>query len=258
MERRTLIVRIDRRRFIIGLAVLLIGVLVPTVAIAAGGSFVDDDTSVFEADIEWLAGAGVTRGCNPPTNDRFCPNDEVTRGQMAAFMRRFARFLGAEDGVVGSADHAHSSGLALAAEDAYKLDGYDAEDLIQVSWCGVYDAPNGADYNCAIWMDVPVDGGVVVNASAETWLMSGSDDFYCDLTLDDANIVGSTRQVRLNATDGTYQTNCTSTAGTWVSAGTHWIRFRIFNVGPATGINGVGATAVFSPFVPGGSILGNE
>jgi len=27
-------------------------------------------------------------GCNPPTNDRFCPNDYVTRGQMAAFLAR--------------------------------------------------------------------------------------------------------------------------------------------------------------------------
>jgi hypothetical protein len=50
--------------------------------------FVDDDDSVFEADIEKLAAAGVTRGCNPPVNDRFCPNDFVTRGQMAAFLVR--------------------------------------------------------------------------------------------------------------------------------------------------------------------------
>ncbi|MDJ0665532.1 MAG: S-layer homology domain-containing protein [Acidimicrobiia bacterium] len=50
--------------------------------------FADDDGSVFEADIEKLAAAGITRGCNPPTNDRFCPNDPVTRGQMAAFLTR--------------------------------------------------------------------------------------------------------------------------------------------------------------------------
>ena len=51
-------------------------------------TFSDDDGSVFEADIEWLAAAGITRGCNPPANDRFCPNDAVTRGQMAAFLHR--------------------------------------------------------------------------------------------------------------------------------------------------------------------------
>lgn len=50
--------------------------------------FVDDDNSVFEIDIEKLATAGITRGCNPPANDRFCPTDPVTRGQMAAFLSR--------------------------------------------------------------------------------------------------------------------------------------------------------------------------
>ncbi|HEX2153013.1 MAG TPA: GerMN domain-containing protein [Acidimicrobiia bacterium] len=50
--------------------------------------FVDDDDSVFEQDIDALAAAGVTRGCNPPDNDEFCPNEFVTRGQMAAFLVR--------------------------------------------------------------------------------------------------------------------------------------------------------------------------
>jgi hypothetical protein len=52
------------------------------------GTFIDDDDSVFEPDIERLAAAGITRGCNPPTNDRYCPNNNVTRGQMAAFLVR--------------------------------------------------------------------------------------------------------------------------------------------------------------------------
>lgn len=53
-----------------------------------GDRFVDDDGSTFEADIDRLAVAGVTQGCNPPTNDRFCPADLVTRGQMATFLAR--------------------------------------------------------------------------------------------------------------------------------------------------------------------------
>jgi len=54
----------------------------------AGGSdlFVDDDTSIFENDIDKLGTAGVTRGCNPPANDRFCPSDKVLRDQMASFL----------------------------------------------------------------------------------------------------------------------------------------------------------------------------
>ncbi len=55
-----------------------------------GGSnlFLDDDGSVFEGDIDRLGTAGVTKGCNPPTNDRYCADDFVTRGQMAAFLYR--------------------------------------------------------------------------------------------------------------------------------------------------------------------------
>lgn len=51
-------------------------------------AFVDDDRSIFERDVQALAAAGVTRGCNPPDNDEFCPEGPVTRGQVAALLRR--------------------------------------------------------------------------------------------------------------------------------------------------------------------------
>ena len=50
---------------------------------------------MFETDIERIAQAGITLGCNPPTNDRFCPDDTVTRGQMAAFLSRMLDHLAA-------------------------------------------------------------------------------------------------------------------------------------------------------------------
>jgi hypothetical protein len=50
-----------------------------------GLSFTDTASSVFEADIQWLVDAGITKGCGP---DTYCPNDLVTRGQMAAFFHR--------------------------------------------------------------------------------------------------------------------------------------------------------------------------
>ena len=64
--------------------------LVRALELSAQGSvdFIDDDGSVFEADIEKLATAGITYGCNPPSNNRFCPDRQVTRGQMAAFLVR--------------------------------------------------------------------------------------------------------------------------------------------------------------------------
>ncbi len=57
--------------------------------------FVDDDGSIFEADIEWMGSVRITKGCNPPVNDMFCPEDPVTRGQMAAFL---VRAFGYRDG----------------------------------------------------------------------------------------------------------------------------------------------------------------
>lgn len=50
--------------------------------------FVDDDDSIFEAQIDSLAEARVTFGCNPPANDNYCPRDRVSRGAMAAFLTR--------------------------------------------------------------------------------------------------------------------------------------------------------------------------
>jgi hypothetical protein len=52
------------------------------------GQFTDTSGSVHENDINALAASGITRGCNPPANDQYCPGDVVTRGQMAAFMAR--------------------------------------------------------------------------------------------------------------------------------------------------------------------------
>ncbi|HSJ34013.1 MAG TPA: putative glycoside hydrolase [Acidimicrobiia bacterium] len=63
--------------------------LVRGLALGAGEDpgFSDDD-GVFGADIAALAAAGITRGCDPPVNSRFCPERAVTRGEMAAFLRR--------------------------------------------------------------------------------------------------------------------------------------------------------------------------
>ncbi len=53
-----------------------------------GDLFIDDEDSIFESDIDKLSPAGVTKGCNPPVNDMYCPGSVVTRGQMAAFLHR--------------------------------------------------------------------------------------------------------------------------------------------------------------------------
>jgi serine protease len=50
--------------------------------------FEDDELSVHEADINAIKLAGITQGCNPPTNDLYCPALSVRRDQMASFIAR--------------------------------------------------------------------------------------------------------------------------------------------------------------------------
>ncbi|MGH8911346.1 MAG: TolB family protein [Acidimicrobiia bacterium] len=80
--------------------------------------FVDDDDSVFEGDINAIATADITRGCNPPVNDRYCPDAVVTRGQMAAFLNRALRLAPAGDqgltDIAGSVFTADINALAQA------------------------------------------------------------------------------------------------------------------------------------------------
>ncbi|HDH03345.1 MAG TPA: hypothetical protein ENH15_03770, partial [Actinobacteria bacterium] len=58
----------------------------------SGGTnaFTDDDGSVHEPNINALALTGITSGCAPAL---FCPNDPITRDQMAAFFFRGRDFL---------------------------------------------------------------------------------------------------------------------------------------------------------------------
>jgi hypothetical protein len=134
----------------------------------AAGEFADvPDEHIFVDDIAWMAAADVTRGCNPPSNDRYCPSEFVTRGQMAAFMHRLATsravdagwlegyrwedlFAGDIAGDGGSDDSGGSDGrdgsdgsdgsdfdgsgyLAVDAKaaDSDKLDGLDSTDFVR-------------------------------------------------------------------------------------------------------------------------------
>jgi hypothetical protein len=82
--------------------VVLLALVVAPVA-AVGASWFEDvpEGHTFKADIDWLASAGVTKGCNPPVNDTFCPDSYVTRAQMAAFMHRLAVNRVVDAGTIG-------------------------------------------------------------------------------------------------------------------------------------------------------------
>lgn len=166
------------RRAVIALAV---GMLVLPAAAWAGHQFTDvpdDDSAVgiFHDDIEWMADNGVTRGCNPndnPPNTEYCPDRDLDRKEMAAFLHR----LETEDVFVTPDEHeamvdarTHfavidddgttiaSNGLASSdntAAGTYVLDFGD--DVSECSWTGAVGDRDGT----------PVDNHVVtLNADA--------------------------------------------------------------------------------------------
>ncbi|HJR93713.1 MAG TPA: S-layer homology domain-containing protein [Acidimicrobiia bacterium] len=82
--------RRPRSRRLVGGIALTVLAMIP-LGVMASHTFGDvPDSNVFHEDIDWLADSGVTKGCNPPENTLFCPSDNVTREQMAAFLHRLA------------------------------------------------------------------------------------------------------------------------------------------------------------------------
>ena len=75
-------------RFIIAVVVAVMAV--ESVGLASNVFKDVDNANVFHNDISWLAENGITLGCNPPANDKFCPQDNITRQQMAAMLHRYA------------------------------------------------------------------------------------------------------------------------------------------------------------------------
>lgn len=80
--------RVDTRRrlaAVVLVAVLWGSVLSAGTALAAVPPFSDVAGHPFEEHIEWLRQAEITSGCG---GSRFCPDDLVTRGEMASFLSR--------------------------------------------------------------------------------------------------------------------------------------------------------------------------
>jgi len=88
---KSVTIRVPRRVLRLGAIVVALGVITASSVALASHTFNEvDSNSTFHEAITWLKEAGVTLGCNPPSNTEYCPEDNVTREQMAAFMKRLA------------------------------------------------------------------------------------------------------------------------------------------------------------------------
>ena len=69
------------------MAIAAILVMAPT-AVLAVHNFADvPDSHTFHNDVQWMLDNGITSGCG---SGNYCPDSNVTRGQMAAFMKRLS------------------------------------------------------------------------------------------------------------------------------------------------------------------------
>jgi hypothetical protein len=85
-------------------ATVAVLVAVPT-AVWAGHQFTDvPNGHTFHNAIDWMKTNNITVGCNPPASTQYCPDDNVTRGQMAAFMKRLAENQVVDAGTLQGAD----------------------------------------------------------------------------------------------------------------------------------------------------------
>jgi len=116
MDAKSFNIRVPKRwvrvAMIVGATALIVA---PLTAIAMHNFDDVPNSNTFHADIAAIADAGVTLGCNPPDNDEYCPDDFVTREQMAAFMNRL--------GALGPGK--------TPVANAATVDGIDSSEIVQ-------------------------------------------------------------------------------------------------------------------------------
>jgi hypothetical protein len=109
-------------RVAILLATVALALSVP-LAVFAGHQFSDvPNSNLYHADIDALADSGVTTGCG---GGRYCPNNYVTRGEMAAFMNRLGALGPGKTPVVNAhrLDGRDSSGFLRTGTVVIAIDG---------------------------------------------------------------------------------------------------------------------------------------
>ncbi len=93
---------------------LVVGVVAGTAN--ATGYFTDDDSSIHLRAIEAIADEGITKGCNPPLNDLFCPTASVTREQMATFLVRALDLPAGTATFMDTGSSVHAADISALAE----------------------------------------------------------------------------------------------------------------------------------------------
>lgn len=185
--------KVGRSRLAV-LTLALALVLPAGIALAGGQTFSDVPPShPFFGDIEAIADAGVTGGCTPT---RYCPDDNVTREQMAAFMNRLGALSPGKTPVVNAAelDGNPSSAFARPLFAVVNADGTLARGAGVVSAAGILGSPGRYEVifdrdvtACAYLATIGTAGtGTAATGTISTALLTGTTNGVFVRTIDDA------------------------------------------------------------------------
>jgi hypothetical protein len=223
---------------------LAVAVAFPAGIVLASHQFSDVATSSsIHDDVEAIANAGVTTGCG---DGKYCPNANVTRGQMAQFMNR----LGALD---GQAPVVHAD----------RVDGRHANAIVRVGEMETFATtavPVGfAQYGANLAISAPTAGFVLVDSAVTIQNASCTVDCRVSFRIRHVQSGTYTIQAMVNPESGDFAT--ASTTGIFpVSSGSNTFQLQMGRLGTGNGsVNGWfgNLTAMFVPFgSTGGTTLG--
>jgi hypothetical protein len=209
-----------RRKSLFITLIVAVAVAIPAVVVASHQFNDVPGSHTFHGDIAWLADEGITRGCNPPANTEFCPDDPVTRGQMAAFMKRFHdRFIAGASPVLGVA----SAGRDSAAPPS---------------------SGNGVVEGLTMNLRIPEFGLLVVEATVDMENLPDGDIFGCGINTGGATNVAQADSWRAVDLTANFADTCSTMTSLLVSPGSHPVRVVISQALASTEAFGGNITAV--------------
>jgi hypothetical protein len=129
----------------------------PALALPCAGFTDVDSTSAFCGSVEWVKNRSITTGCTSAT--AYCPNDAVTRLQMAAFMARLGGAM-TQANIRATTGLANAPGVYNCQTQDFAVTGYPRRAIVNAAYSAVFDG--AANYRILIYASI--DGGA-------TWII---------------------------------------------------------------------------------------
>jgi len=216
----------------------MVGALVATpIAVYATHVFTDvSDSAFYSNSVTWMKNNGITVGCNPPSNTKYCPNDNVSRGEMAVFLKRLS-----DKQVV----------------DAGELQGFTAAQLTpRAAFNSTFDAPDGADFTLSTTITAPAPGILLLSATIDAANFTDFDFYNCFLEINNGFVSGTAMISELDGgtAPANFEEDCTTTGAAAVAAGTHTIDFKVMDVEPSTELFDASVWVLWVPLDGSGAI----